>query len=103
MRLFLVGFGHMGAALHAAAGKVRSGRQRRLLGRTSGASSAAGYAAAVWLVHGVPRARTVLAKMRSLRAQATRALLCGFPRAISRAYIAFSAGFQRNDAGSAAA
>jgi hypothetical protein len=32
----------------------------------------------------VPRATTVLTKMRSLRAQATRASVCGFPAARRR-------------------
>ena len=42
------------------------------------------YAAAAEDVQGVPRATTVLTKMMSLRAQATRASVCDFPAARRR-------------------
>ena len=42
------------------------------------------YVGAAEEVQGVPRATTVLTKMMSLRAQATRASVCGFPAARRR-------------------
>src|SRR5262249_40100615 len=53
----------------------------------------------VWCAcHGVPRATTALAKISSLRAQATTATLCSLPAARIRLYRAVSCGFERSEA-----